>query len=557
MRENTTKTERQRAEKLFNFRPVFFSAVFLCLGIVFYFYYKFYGVSALWLLSLIPIAATPFFFCRTKEKLFRTALAVSILGVCFFVGLFSFSLQYARFFDGDHLEGEGYVAGRVVEKREYEDHTALVLDDILIGEERVHGNLVAYLPASFGKTVKLSDTLVAYGEIEAIEVDGESFGLAARDFGDEIRFKTWSDEAIVTGNEFDLFLFLRARAETVIAEGMDETPATVMRAALFGDTDAIDEALYENIRRGGIAHIFAVSGLHVGALFGFCLMLLKKTPLRRLPKALQFVLLTGLLFLYAGICGFSASVVRASIICLIAYAATLLGVKTDLTESLGAAAICILLITPSALFEVGFQLSFAACFGIAFLSKPIGQVFDEMAKLWSRLFPRKPTEAEIEAAENDDTMPPGLCARIWRSASSFLSASLGAQIFTSPLLLYYFGYISGWALLLNCIFVPFISAVFSLLLSLVFAACLLPVEFAAIVLYVPNVIWSGVLLAFQTMDFSTFAVSGLKISVPACIVYFAGCSFLSDKWNIAKPLRYGLAVLCLLSLVAIAFVLNI
>ena len=146
---NERKTERAGAEKLFNFRPVFFSAIFLCLGVLFYFLYHYHGVSALWLLCLLPVAVTPFFFCRTKEKAFSTVAAVAALGICFFIGFFSFSAQTARFFDRSEYLGANYVSGRVVEKRPYESQTGLVLDKLYIGGERVEGKLVAYLPATF------------------------------------------------------------------------------------------------------------------------------------------------------------------------------------------------------------------------------------------------------------------------------------------------------------------------------------------------------------------------------------------------------------------------
>ena len=135
--------------------------------------------------------------------------------------------------------------------------------------------------------------IVLQGEVYFRNLDAEQFSLQANMFGDKICFSLWADEAKVIGEKFDLFLFLRARAEEVIECGMDETSAAVTKGVLFGDTMSMDEELYDNVRRGGIAHIFAVSGLHVGALFAFCLLLTKKTALRRLPKFLRFLFLSS------------------------------------------------------------------------------------------------------------------------------------------------------------------------------------------------------------------------------------------------------------------------
>lgn len=544
-------------EKLFNFRPVFFAALFLCLGIAFYFFYHFCGISALWLLCLLPLAGLPFFFCRTREKAWKTACAVTLLGCCFFLGFFSFSWQVSAFFDRDGWLGEQYVTGYVVGKREYDSQTAVVLDGLRIGKERVSGKLIAYLPASEGENIKLCDELFLHGKVSETTVTAENFSLAAKSLGDGVRFRTWTSDVYVTGKRFDLFLCLRTRAEEAIDSGMDETPAAVTKAVLFGDTDSIDEGLYENIRRGGIAHIFAVSGLHVGALYGFCLMLMKRKPFDKLPRLGRFVLLAALLFGYAGICNFSASVLRAAVICLVSYASRLLAVRKDFLESLGLALIFILLPTPSALFEVGCQLSFAACFGIVFLSKPIGQVFVELQKLYRKRFPRQLTRAQRKLVEKGDTLPLSIGERIYRAVSAFLSASLGAQIFTAPILLQSFGYVSGWGLLLNCLFIPLVSALFSALLLLVVLACVMPLAFSFVILYLPNAVWSLLLLLFQSLDFSSFTIQGLNLSAGAFLAYYFGWIFCTDKFNLKKLFSLALAGVCFLAFIITMVALNV
>ncbi len=544
-------------EKLFNFRPVFFAAVFLCFGILFYFLYHFYDASALWLLCLIPLAGAPFVFCRAREQVWKTAWAVAWLGIFFFLGFFGFSIQTSLYFDRNAWLGENYVTGYVTEIRVYDDQTGIVLDGLRIGKERAWGKLIAYLPAEYAETVELSDELFLQGKVYETSVNGDNFTFMAGEFGDGLRFRLWADDARVTGTRFDLFLFLRVRAENAIDRGMDGTPAAVTKAMLFGNTSAIDEELYDNIRRGGIAHIFAVSGLHVGSLFGFCLLLLKQKFLERMPKFGKLAFLALLLFGYAGLCGFSASVLRASVICLVTYASTLLNIKTDFLESLGLALIFILLVTPSALFEVGCQLSFGACFGIAFLSRPIGQVFDEFEKLYRKIIPKQLTKAEREALKSGDTMPPRIGERIYRAISSFFAASFGAQIFTAPILLSTFGYVSGWGLLLNCIFVPLTSMLFSVLLLFVVISCLLPLEFAFVILYLPNMVWSALLLLFQTMDYSSFAISGLSLSAGAFIAYYLGCTYLTDKWNLKKSFSFILSGVCFFVFAVTMVVLNV
>ena len=534
--------------KLFNFRLVLFAAIYLAIGIVFCFYYRFYRLSSAWLLCLLPLAAFPVFCAFPIGKWKQMLLAFAILCICFYSGFLGLSLQFNRY---DKLTDFGTCnfSGRVVEIRAGYNGSKVVLDDLTVEGEKQNCKLIAYMPASFMENVTLSDELFLRGNITKKSVRADDFTSNAKDFGKRIFLVASDVEGVKIGHQFNLFLFLNARAKNVIDRGMDATTAAVTRAVLLGDTTGIESGLYSNIRRGGVAHIFAVSGLHVGSLFAFCLLLLKKTPMRNLHGALQFLFVAVVLMAYAGVCAFTSSVVRATAICLIAYIGKLLQIKIDFLQSLGAAAICILACNPSALFTVGFQLSFAACFGIAFLAKPIGQVFDECAKLYRKAVPLKLTEAEQKAIENDDTMPPRISTRIYRAGSSFLATSLGAQIFTAPLLLQYFGYVSGWALLLNCIFVPFISAVFSLLLLFVALACLLPAGFASVILYLPNAIWSGVLLLFEVADFTSFAIEGVAITSGLSLVYITATLFFTDKWNMRKSFRFILAGVCIFAFV--------
>lgn len=531
---------------MFNFRFVLFAAIYLAIGVAFCFSFRFQGLSSAWLVCLLPLAAFPVFLSLPLDRWRAALVAFSLLCVCFFVGFFGFTIQVSRYENVD-VSGEVYFSGRVVELREWNGSVGVVLDDVTIEGERQNCKLITYLPASFGEKVALSDELFLHGNVQKREMDADEFSLVAKDFGKRIFLAASGVEGYKTGHKFDLFLFLNARAKAAIDKGMDETPAAVTKAVLLGDTTGIEADLYENIRRGGIAHIFAVSGLHVGALFGFCLLLIKKTAMGRLPAWAKLAFAAFVLIAYAGVCAFTASVLRAMVICLIAYAGKLLQVKTDFLQSLGAAAICILLFQPSALFTVGFQLSFAACFGIAFLTKPIGQVFDEAAKFYRKLVPVKLTEAEIEAIKNDDTVPPRISTRIYRAVSTLFATSLGAQIFTAPLLLQYFGYASGWALLLNCVFVPLIAAVFSQLLLTVAIACVLPLELAFVALYIPNVLWSAVMLLFEAVDFTSFALEGLAVSSGLIFVYFLAALFFTDKWNLKNSSRLILGFACILA----------
>ena len=536
-------------EKLFNFRPILFGAIFFALGILFYFYHRFNGFSAWWLLLLLFLAGLPFCFCKGKSDALSLLCKIGIVGSCFFLGVFSLLSQTAKFQRLDVISGEYYVSGIVTEKRLGDNSAVFVLKDVAIEEKKAEGKLVLCLPFEYFDTVELCDEVLLTGDVRTRTVNEKDFLLQASYIGKEIRYETFADECVVAGSKFDFFLWIRSSVERALEMGMDKTPSEVMKGVLLGATSEIEDGLFDNIRFGGVSHIFAVSGLHVGSLFGLCMLAIKKTGLRRTPKFCRFLLVSLVLFLYAGVCGFTSSVVRATVICTLLFAFDLLGMKSDFLERLGTAAFFILFLKPSALFEVGFQLSFAACFGIAFLSKPIGQVLDEGKNL---LFKKKNDEGMEDGME-------GLLLRVkaWRACRDFFAVSLAAQIFTAPLLLYHFGYVSCWALLLNCIFVPLISAGFLFVFGFALLATLLPIGWASVILYVPNLFWSALLLLFQGVDFSSFAISGLKIGGACILPYFIGCLFCSDKWNFKKSFKRMLAIACFLAFAVGVYAMNV
>lgn len=564
-------TVRNGKDRLFNFRPVFFMAAFLGLGVVFSYLRLFYGVSLFWLCLLLGLFI-PFVFCG-KEGIFKTAVAVCALLFAFFLGMNAFAFQTNTYADVSQYNGEHSVQGLVEEKTVGKWNTRLVLSDISVDGKAEKFSLIAYLPTSFAEETELFDEVVLQGTLTTLDLDFTVEGFNASQIRDGIRYRLDGvEDCVVVGHEFQLFGWIRARIEKVVYSGMDEDAAAVTMAVLTGNTRGIEDGLLANMRYGGIAHIFAVSGLHVGALFAFCLFLTSKTKLKKTPKPVRFFLVASVLIFYGGICGFSASVLRAAVLCLVGYAAKLIGTSVDKFEALGAAAILILLISPVDLFLPGFQLSFLACLGIFLWCKPLekwgNRVCDEAVKR-ARAFQERRgiakgnigVEAAVEKAENlanaKDAPLISLSVKARQGIISFLSVSTAAQIATAPVLLQTFGYLSGWSLLLNCIFVPLISAIFSWLLVGVTAACFLPLSASWILLYVPNVIWSAALLVFEAFDFSAFMLKDVTLTAGAFISYYGALSFFSDKWNLTVKQRRAFGLLCVAGFIAVVLLVNL
>src|SRR5690606_28077758 len=147
-------------------------------------------------------------------------------------------------------------------------------------------------------------------------------------------------------------------------ENFGSEELAVIQALLLGQRDDISEHTYNNYKNAGAIHILAVSGLHVGILL-FLLEFLF-SPLERLPKGktLKLILIVLLLWSYAFIAGLSPSIVRAvTMFSFVAYS-LYLNRPTNSFNIIALSMLFILMVKPLFLFQVGFQMSYAAVFAI-------------------------------------------------------------------------------------------------------------------------------------------------------------------------------------------------
>lgn len=538
------KVAESMEKKLFNFRPMLFAAIFLILGILFGYYRKFYGISAWWLLLALPLFVWSLLpFGAWKKRLYRTLTVLSLFGVLG-VGYTCFHAQVTAYANCPVYEGEYSVTGTVEFRYDYGSTVLLRLTSVRVDGEETEGLLNAYMPYANVKDIRIADRVVLSGKVKTDKSYFNKYGFADSAVRGKSCYRMTGKGCSMVGRSSNPFLRVRSRMQEVVYASMDETPAAFTLALLTGDTTGIEEGLNANMQYGGISHIFAVSGLNVGALYLFCLLLFSKTPMRRAAKPLRFGTLVGILYFYCGVCGFSASVVRAAILSGTFYFFKLLGTGSDMLSGLGFSAVLILLVSPCQLFGAGFQLSFLACLGLVLLTKRIGYVFDEVHNCFRKRHPKKYSEEERKMLEKGDTLPESVGTWVWRGTTGLLSASLAAQIATAPALLAHFGYISGWSLLLNFLFVPFTDGIFTFLLVLTAIACLLPTAFGRVLLYAPSVLWSMAMLIFEIADFSAFAMKNVQISFLSCVCYYGGILFLSDKLNLSEKVRRIAAVVC-------------
>ncbi len=185
--------------------------------------------------------------------------------------------------------------------------------------------------------------------------------LKSMGVGTEAEYEAFMDEK---ENGSDSFAGrVRDRLSREIDEAVPAGDAGLYRAILLGDKEGLDEETKELYQKAGIAHILAVSGLHTGIIgMGFYKMSVR-LGLGRRPAG---IISSMLLLFYMNMCGMQSSVIRASVMLILSFAAAV-GLRSyDMRTALSFSFLIILFWRPYQIFFSGFQLSFAAVAAITF-----------------------------------------------------------------------------------------------------------------------------------------------------------------------------------------------
>ena len=226
----------------------------------------------------------------------------------------------------------------------------------------------------------------------------------------------------------------------------NESTGLIIKALLTGEKGGIPDDITSAFRASGASHILALSGLHLGIIYGivrFATRCLGNSRKTNVARSVISVIICGF---YTLATGAGPSIVRAFIFILIGECARLSGRPAGLRKVMMVALLIHLAIEPSSIKEVGFQLSYAAIVGIAYIS-PWLQGF------W-------PGDRHKDAALTR-------CARwIWDSAAM----SISCQVTTGPIAYIYFGTFPTQFILTNMIALPLTGIIIPMAL-ITLAAC--------------------------------------------------------------------------------------
>lgn len=275
---------------------------------------------------------------------------------------------------------------------------------------------------------------------------GEDYDLYYRSIGvDLIAYSRPGAKRVpADGSTLKTFpLRLRHALKEKIAQVFPADSVPFVQALLIGDRSGLSYAQKNALSVSGIAHTVAISGMHVSILLGMVLLLCGNrrwlAAIIGIPAVAVFTLMVGAM----------PSVVRAAIMQTLLLLAPLLMREYDPLSALGAAALCILVPNPWAITNVSFQLSFGAILGILPLSD----------RLYRRL-----TDLPLIAASLHSRFRP-----VVRYLAATICSTLGASVFTIPIVAWQFGQVSLMSFFTNLLTLWAVTLVFQASL----AACVL------------------------------------------------------------------------------------
>lgn len=421
------------------------------------------------------------------------------------------------------------VSGRVYEKTEKEKYQVLYLRNNSIPYHQrslKESRLIIYDEEK--QNINIGDVLAVHGSIRFFEPAPNPGNFDAKLYyqKQDIHASVWADTIQKTGDHRHTFsekvknyLYrFRQNWRGRLCRAMGDEDGGVLSAVLLGEKQGVEEELKSLYQVNGIAHILAISGLHL-SFVGIGIYKI----LRRLTGSYPVGGVFGILFLmlYILMIGFTVSAVRALVMFLFRVGADMTGRHYDAPTALSVAAVAVLLWRPLSLYEGGFWLSFGAVFAILAVVPVVQKAFVRV----SSGSQKQNVDGTALSAYFE-----GIREHMWKGILQGLMASISINLVILPVLLYYFFEFPIYSLFLNLFVIPLMSVLLFLgMAGSLFSVCFLPLSGACFR------ICSGI-LRFYEMS------CNLTLTLP-------GARFVAGKPEIGQiAVYYGILIIVLLLL---------
>ncbi len=254
--------------------------------------------------------------------------------------------------------------------------------------------------------------------------------------------------------------------------GISNDELAVISALALGYKNDLSDELRHSYSSSGAMHILAVSGLHVGIIYGILVFIFSFIKNRKYAWFKTLIIICFIWF-YALLTGLSPSVSRAALMFSIIALSKLQNRNSSSLNAVVVSAFILLLINPYNITNIGFQLSYIAVIGIIMLFEPIYAMLEVKNKFLDK---------------------------IW----SLTAVSIAAQIATAPIAIYYFHQFSNYFLLTNYILIP-LSTIAIWVCIAIFLFSWLP--------FVTNILSEVLVFVIKAMNSSATFIESLPFSV--------------------------------------------
>ena len=300
---------------------------------------------------------------------------------------------------------------------------------------------------------------------------------------------------------------------------LSEKSKEFTKGIILADRTEMDRETVEDFSKSGLVHILAISGSHMAIIFWLILLLLKPifpANFRNVPIVISLIFI----WLFAIFIDFGSSVIRSCIMITAYYFYVLLQRKPDLLHAMAISGLAILIFDTNQLFDVGFQLSFIAVFGIFWLNEPILKYLPKPKNNVQNFF------------------------------VNVISISIAAQLATLPLVIYYFHQYSLISVIANLVVIPFseMIIIFALLMTILLG-------FGFDISWLNTLYDSGVQLVLKVIHFfaslDVFFFKNIPMHWSEVIVLFSMIYFLRrflTRHHLKSLIKVGFLVILFLML---------
>ena len=508
-------------KKIINFRPLFLSAIVMLVAI--FLATRFFVAQSLKLTAFIVLLVSGILclicFSKIKKRVIAVVGAMLLIASYPFLNIFIKGEVVSKYqsFNNETVSVSGTIKGPV--KMLDNGSVRVLVDDakvVYFSENyKISGGLYLYFtPDNYNLEDFRSGTSVnVVGKIKTYSYQDEDISKSLSHLSVNIVGYISGRNTVIKTGEYNPSLADKVRVFIENKLGcLDDDYAGVAYALLFGDTNHIDAELKGSFQDTGIAHLLAVSGLHVSVIVAFISFVMRKCK----AKMSTNLITTGvLLLLYCYLCGFSVSVVRAAIMAMIVGCAMFRGKAKDGLSSLSLACLITTIINPSTIYSVAFQLSYISVFSIFCLAPPLSRLLNNY-----------------------------FYSKFANTAAITTAVCIGVSLVS----LCYFEALPILNIPINMLLIPIASVAFVLLVLGVVIATILP--FASVVMLGYQSVMSVVIkfnVWVSALDLSVFATTGVLSVVLMLVVTFilSDYLFVSNKTKRIVSLC-GLAMILLM-----------